>query len=181
MRRAAHAAAVFGLLLWSSTARAEELGVRILRYGHMRGEPSKGERDPTLKEDTLSGVVPMRDARIVQPGGRILGRYCEGFGIEFQVLGLRPGATAVLLVRNRHPLLTRPDGAQSEEDVFEIRVSSERSWIGFTFAETWSLVPGRWSFTLSHDGKTLAEQVFDVERAPDAGSLETNGCAVPVS
>lgn len=177
----AAAAAAFGLLAWAGAVRAEELGVRILRYGHMRGEPSRAERDPSLKQDTLSGVVPMQDARIVQPGARILARYCEGFGIEFQVSGLQPGTAAVLLVHNRHPRLIRPDGAQSDEDVFEIRVSGERSWIGFTFAETWSLVPGRWSFTLSKDGRTLAEQTFDVERAPDPGSLEANGCAVPVS
>ena len=181
MRHTARAAPLLALLAWVSVARADELGVRILRHGHMRGEHSHGERDPTLKQDTLSGVVPMHDARIVKPGGRILARYCEGFGIEFQVSGLQPGATAVLLVRNRHPLLTRPDGAQSDEDLFEMRVGSERSWIGFTFAETWSLVPGRWSFTLSHGGRILAEQAFDVERAPDAGSLEANGCAVPTS
>lgn len=181
MARLARAAPLLALVAWAGPGRAEELSVRILRFGHMRSEPARGERDPTLKQDTLSGVVPMRDARIVQPGSRILARYCEGFGIEFQVSGLRPDATAVLLVQNRHPMLTRPDGAQSQEDVFETRIGNGRSWIGFTFAETWSLVPGRWSFTLSKDGRTLAEQAFDVERAPDAGSLEANGCAVPVS
>lgn len=187
-RAAALAAAAAGMatLVFSTPvppARAEEVVVRVLRYGEMRGEEARGGRDPTLRDDTLSGVVPMANTRIVQPGSNIQARYCEGFGMEFQVVsGLEPGATVVLLVRNRHPRLTRPDdGAQSEEDQYEIRVGAAPSWIGFTFAETWSLVPGRWSFTLQHDDRTVAEQGFDVERARDPGSLEANGCATPVS
>lgn len=164
------------LLLLAAPAHAQPLRIEILRFGEWATDPANTPRDPALRDDTLSGVQPVRLLSITRDGPDVAGRYCAGFGLTFRVDGLANGATAVLLVRNRHPRLTRPDGASSEEDAFEIRVGSDTSWTGFLFAESWSLVPGRWTFSLSHQGRELARQEFDVRRAENPGSPEENGC-----
>ena len=173
-------AALLAAALPGLPAPAAELSVDILQYGEIRGRPA-GENDPALRDDTLTGVQPITRPSFVSQGASLVARYCTGFGILFRVRGLYPGETAVLQVRNTHPKLVRSDGASSTVDQFEVRVGTDPSWVGFTFAETWSLVPGRWALAVEHGGKVLAEQAFDIRVAPDPGSLEANGCATPMS
>ena len=173
-------AALLTAALAAPPVQAAELSVEILQYGEMRGRPA-GEHDPALRDDTLSGVQPIARPSFASKGSSLVVRYCSGFGIMFQVRGLYPGELAVLQVRNTHPRLVRSDGASSTVDRFEVRVGTDPSWVGFTFAETWSLTPGRWTLALEHGGKVLAEQAFDIRVAADPGSLEANGCATPMS
>jgi hypothetical protein len=154
-----------------------ELRVEILRAGAWASDPSGDRPDPALRDDTLSGVQLLSPPRYTGEGPAVEARYCTGFGLTFRLEGIPAGETPVMLVRNLHPRLTRPDGASATEDVFEMHAGPGALWTGFMFAEDWSLVPGEWVFTLSVQGRELARQAFSVRRASDPGSPEANGCA----
>ena len=164
--------------LGAGAARAQGLSVEIMQRGEYVAEPG-GPPDTDLKADTLSGVQTVARPRFVHEGEQVEGRACASFGIMFRVLGIPPGRTAVLTVRNSHPRMVRPDGVAGWEDTYEVRVGQDPSWVGFTFVYGWELVPGAWAITLSYGGRDLAQQRFEVRRAGDAGaSDETCGAAV---
>ena len=160
-------------------ALAQELTVEVLNRGEYVAERG-GEPDADLKADTLSGVSAVTQPRFTRPGTEIEGRFCGSFGVMFRVRGIPPGETAVLTVRMSHPRMVRPDGVAGTEDTYEVRVNQAPSWVGFTFAESWSLVPGPWIITLSQGGRDLAQQGFNVRRADDPGTLAGN-CAAAIS
>lgn len=172
------AAAALLLLLPASPARAAPPErAEIVEYGEYVAARDLGEPDPALRSDTLAGVRLSSEPHFTTRSERVEGRYCNRFGIRFRVL---PPALRKLTVRLDHPTWTRPDGATGATDWFEVLVGAEPGFAGFSFDESWTLVPGAWTISVLDGEQVLASQRFTVTDG-DRGVLPDGGCSVPVS
>lgn len=90
------------------------------------------------------------------------------FGFRFLIVGEPIGrqVTLTLVTNFPPPGLRQPTAAQAvqrDSYVQTARLGSE-SFIGYTFDETWEMVPGVWKFEIwdEHNHRKLAEQSFTV-------------------
>ena len=171
----------FALLLGlaPAPALADQLVVRIGRIGEVVA-PEAGPAEPP-RPGNVAGTTPVGDPKFLQLGPEIEGTPCRQFGMEFRAVNLPPGATSQVLVQLTHPLWTRPDGQTGTTETNVSSVSSDRwTYVGYTLEESWSLVPGRWTFTISQGPRVLVTTQFNVTVEPGQ-TMPADGCSAPTS
>ena len=166
-------------LLAATPAMAASLAVQMGRMGEVVAEEAGPPEAP--RPGNVVGSTPVRPPRFVHLGSDVTGVFCRQFGLEFRAANLPPGEAAAVVVQLQHPLWTLPDGRTSTMETNVSGIDADHwSYTGYTLEEGWSLVPGRWTFTISQGPRVLAVADFDVTVEP--GQTEpVNGCEVPTS
>jgi hypothetical protein len=134
-----------------------------------------------LLPGNLAGVTGVTSPKLIHPGHRIDGAYCRQFGFSFHATNLAPGVSAPVTVQVTHPLWRLPDGRSGTVEMWTSVLEGNRwSYVGYSFTEAWSLVPGTWTFTVSQDGRVLTEQSFQLDVAPGQ-TMPLQGCDPSIS
>ena len=156
------------------------LALRLGRAGEVVA-PEAGPSQPPLPGN-VAGTTPVLDPRFIHLGPDVEGTYCRQFGIEFRASNLPAGSIEPVVVQLSHPLWTRPDGQSGTVETNVSNVSSDRwTYVGYTLEESWSLVPGTWTFTISQGPRVLATSSFNVSVDSDQQRLPPGGCSAPTS
>jgi hypothetical protein len=171
--------ALAGVILAAGPARAAPLQIEVAGAGEVF---TRDVGEPKLLPGNLAPVSGVTSPVMIHPGHRIEGSYCHGFGFSFRPINLPPGRQVPIVVRVTHPLWTLPDGRSGTQESWDSVIDSPKwSYVGYSFDEAWSLVPGTWIFTVTTaDGRLLTEQSFQVDVAPDQ-TLPKEGCTQEVS
>jgi hypothetical protein len=129
----------------------------------------------------LAPVDNVGTPKLIHPGHRIDGAYCHQFGFSFRALNLPGDQTADITVQLTHPLWRLPDGRSGTEEVWTSTLRGNIwGYVGYSFTEAWSLVPGQWRYTITQGGHVLTEQEFQVEVEPGQ-TWPDQGCAPSIS
>lgn len=148
------------------SAGAEEArfdGIEIVDTGLYRLELGKETPDPNAPGEMMASV---EKAELIESTTTVPGALGREFGLRYRVLGEPAGAEVTFDFHYTYP---SPGLADPERDapLLEERFSRQRTigkteFTGFGFDNPWEIVPGTWTFEISHDGKTLATQSFEV-------------------
>ena len=171
----------FALLLLCAPvcAHADQLIVRIGRAGEV-ATVEAGPSQPPLPGN-VAGSTPVHDPKFLQLGTEIDGTPCRQFGLEFRAVNLPPGVSVPVTVQLSHPLWTRPDGQSGTVETNVSDVTGNRwTYVGYTLEESWSMVPGTWTFTISQGPRVLATTSFNVSVEPGQ-TVPVEGCSAPTS
>ncbi len=165
--------------LAAGSARANPLEVEIGRIGEVTAADA-GPTTPPLPGNVV-GSTPVLDPRYVTQGPEVEGAFCKQFGFEFRARNLPAPLSMPVEVRLDHPLWTLPDGRTSTREVNGSGIDSDHwTYSGYTLEESWSLVPGTWTFSVMAGGAVLATASFNVTVEPGQHMPE-GGCAAPTS
>ena len=147
-------------------ALADPLSLSLGRLGQVVAQEAGPPEPP--RPGNVVGSTPVLQPRFTHLGPDITGVYCEQFGLEFRAANLAPGVVQPVTVTLQHPLWTLPDGRTSTAETNTSFVSPDRwTYTGYTLEESWSLVPGTWTFVISQGPRVLASASFNV--TVDAG------------
>ncbi len=177
MRRVLAGAAA--LLLWHGAAQAKVKAV-IVEWGEIEaatGSPLGQE----YQEHSLGHGRELLSTRFINHDTTIPAQLCRRFGFRAW-LTRAPGDVlpSRILLRLRHPVLTRSDGVTGSEDTLMVPVNSGAVGDAFTFDEPYEMQPGEWIFDLLVGDEVAATQRFTiVPREP--GSQPSIGAAPPTS
>jgi len=159
-----------------------QAAVRITGYGEFSVARELGIREPQVVDGDPEPVKSVDGVRLIEQTGQIEGRLCRRFGIRFILDGMGTDGVMPIIVRTRHPAITRPGGVSSTGGRYASSIGGDQpGWVGFTFDYPWELVAGTWSFAIMSDETVLAEQRFVVTVPPDADQPPPGGCGAPVS
>ncbi len=161
------------------SAKADSLRLTIGRLGQVVAQEAGPSEPP--RPGNVVGSTPVLEPHFTHLGSDIEGVYCEQFGLEFRAANLPPGIVQPVTVTLQHPLWTLPDGRTSTVETNVSFVSPDRwTYTGYTLEESWSLVPGTWTFVVSQGAQVLATASFNM--TVDAGqTLPTDGCTARTS
>ncbi len=171
---------VMGLafVLASGAAHAAPLQLEVAGAGEVLA-PDIGEA--RLLPGNLASVTGVGTPKLIHPGHRIEGVYCHQFGFSFRATNLPAGQVAPITLQVMHPRWTLPDGRSGTQETWTSILQGNRwSYMGYAFTESWSLVPGTWSFTVLQEGRVLTQQDFQLDVAPGQ-TMPLEGCVAAVS
>ena len=156
--------ALFGFLSLAVTAHAQTVErITISNPGIYRSETEKIEDAP----NSVRGVFrTVRNPQLIERTERIPGLLGTHFGVNFELTGQTNGAPVTIRFLTRFPApgLRDPKTGKTlltSENDRQFRVG-EFAYRGFTFDESWEIVPGVWTFEFWHEGKLLAAQKFEI-------------------
>ena len=134
----------------------------IVQWGELEAEDG-GPLGPEYEQHGLGPGRQVDDARYINHDTTIKAQLCRRFGIDAW-LAKGPGDEWPdrVMVRVRHPTLTRPDGVSGAEDTLLLPTRNGRLGDIFTFDEPWERVPGSWTFEVVVAGEVLASKEFTV-------------------
>jgi hypothetical protein len=123
------------------------------------------------------------EATLIKETTTIPASLGTSFGVRIKVTGDPVGAVLKVVGRCTHPKLTDPVSGRSSttEEWNCYPVIGRTGYIGYTFDNSWELVPGKWILQIFYGGKLVATKEFDVTAAehlskhamqPTAGRLE---------
>jgi hypothetical protein len=151
-------AALAGAPAWSAPGRSVEATVES--YGETVSRHSGDHRDAP---DTLSGVVNLvDDVRLLRQTAIICADLGRSFGLWLDVRLPEGVPVARIETRTEHPPMTAPDGRVSRTQRSEMTSVGGRTYFGWSFDHTWEIVPGLWRMSFHHEGRLLAEKLFEV-------------------
>jgi hypothetical protein len=174
-------ALVVAFLIGVATApsRAESVrveGVVITEFGIYQTDDKKVVDDPNLagnKRVVTSNVV--RKAETTQ----IPGQLKTIFGVRYKIVGAPVGQPVELQFATKFPDpgLKDPSSGQAIRDnsFAQIRTIGDIHYRGYGFDNDWEIVPGKWTFQFSYEGRILAEQVFYVSKTEQSCSAPSDG------
>ena len=169
-------AALATALAVPTVARAKVLAT-IIEWGEIEATtgPPLG---PEYQEHGLGPGRELTASHYVNHDTTIPAQLCRGFGIHAIVTaGPNDTLPARILMRLRHPKLTRPDGASSEEDTLLVPLNSGIIGDAFTFDQPYEAQPGTWTFELVIGGDVIASQAFTI--VPRDPGTPASLCASP--
>ena len=154
-------------LLSPFTVRARVQAV-IVQWGELEAEDG-GPLGPEYEQHGLGPGRNVHNSHYINHNTTITAQLCRRFGID---AWLAKGPDDVwpsrVLVRIRHPTLTRPDGVSATEDTMLLPTRGGQLGNVFTFDEPWERAPGLWRFEVEVNGEVVAAQDFTVVM-PQAG------------
>jgi hypothetical protein len=164
--------------LGGGAARAATVQLEVAGAGEVVAQDI-GEA--TLLPGNLAAVTGVASPKLIHAGHRIEGAYCHQFGFSFHALNLAPDETIPVTVQVTHPRWTLPDGRSGTQETWTSALEGNHwGYVGYSFTEAWSLVPGTWSFTMSQGTHVLTQQNFQLDVAPGQ-ILPLDGCAPSIS
>jgi hypothetical protein len=132
-----------------------------------------------IYRDTRTGVAPaplavtgttnlVTNVRLQQKTTTIPALVGMTFGMQYKVVGARPGTVVTLRCVTRLPSqgVTNPDtGRKFSVSEFEAEaVVGVTTYLGYSFDLDWEVETGPWTLEIWHDGRKLAEKTFIVTR-----------------
>ena len=164
--------------LGSGAARAATLQLEVAGAGEVVAQDI-GEA--TLLPGNLASVTGVGAPKLIRPGHRIEGVYCHQFGFSFRATNLAAGQIVPVTVQVTHPRWTLPDGRSGTQETWVSTLKgNEWSYVGYAFTESWSLVPGTWSYSVLQGEHVLTQQNFQLDVAPGQ-TMPLQGCVAAVS
>ncbi len=114
---------------------------------------------------TTSGVRSVgQDYRLLQRTTHVCAALNTTFGLRVELPGFDKTAVLPVTIGIDHPVMTNHAGrAQSHDSTLAELHGDTPHFTGWTFADPAKLLPGRWRFTVSHQGVQLLQQDFDVD------------------
>jgi len=108
---------------------------------------------------TVSGTINLveRSPDFIGPGPEVPARLGIGFGVKVR---MAPGLTGRATVRVQHP----PMGPQAvTRQHWQTTLTDERAqYLGYTFEQSYELLPGPWSLSASANGRPIYSVSFTV-------------------
>ena len=113
---------------------------------------------------SVNGSHVVGTARLLGHATRVCAKLGTAFGVKFN-LSTAAGVNALPVTLGiEHPAMTNYAGQNQTEDDFQASLKAGTPFLSFwVFESEAELKPGRWRFTLSHGGVTIADQPFDVD------------------
>jgi hypothetical protein len=158
-----HCVVPVGLLALGSPALAQQPAARgfgIVEAGMYTRQVVSSQRDS-------NGVVQnvISDPQLIGGNTRIPARLGVSFGFRFIVSG-PPGTKATVRKETKYPAPgARPPGSASPlaHSSVSLEVPMNRvRFTGYTLAEPWELIPGKWVISIWQGDRKLGEQQFTV-------------------
>lgn len=156
------------------------LSAFIVDWGEVRADVA-GLLAPDRDDHSLTPTLSIREPEFTRRTSETEARLCRQFGVQ-HLLKADAGTPLprLLRVHVRHPRLTRPDGASSEEDSFltavtprpppntppGVEIGSTAAFFMFNYA--WEMQPGAWTFEFRDGDALVASKTFTVTAPPDA-------------
>ena len=163
--------ALLALPLCAGPAQAK-VGAVIVAWGEIDASTG-GPLGPDYQERSLGQGRELHDARYINHDTQIPAQLCRRFGITaWLTFGPGDAMPERILLRLRHPELTRPDGVSASEDDLMVPVNRGSIMDAFTFDEPYEAQPGPWTFELLSGADVLAAQTFTIV-TPPPGSPRT--------
>jgi hypothetical protein len=159
-----HWPVAFGLLAVGTPAAAEPSKVR----GFAVMETGIYTRDIISSERDSNGVVRnvISNPQLVAGTTRIPAKLGVSFGFRFMVSGAPTDAKVTVRKETRYPAPgARPPGSASPLAVSSVSTDvplNRVRFTGYTLAEPWELVPGKWVISVWFGDRKLGEQQFTV-------------------
>jgi hypothetical protein len=147
--------------------------ITISNPGIYRSETEKIEDAP----NSVRGVFrTVRNPQLIEQTKRIPGLLGTHFGVNFRVAGQPDGASVTIRFVTRFPApgLRDPKTGKTiltSENDRQFRIG-EFAYRGFTFDESWEIVPGVWALEFWFEGKLLAAQKFEIVKADTPAQSE---------
>ncbi|SRR6266571_960670 len=147
---------------------ADEPKGKITGYGILT--PAKTNRVVKSPETaTATRKVTQGMGTITTTTTNIPAKLGLSFGIHYQVTNLPIEEGELDLIRmGTTPALTNPNGRTSTSYEYPVRRTVHNGKIiseaFYTFDNEWELVPGRWTFEIKFNGRSLCKQEFTVVR-----------------
>jgi Domain of unknown function (DUF3859) len=136
--------------------------VELVEFGTFRKTRSNGLMSaPNAIAEMEHAVV---DAKLIKETTTIPASIGTSFGVRIKVTGDPDGAVVKFTGRCTHPKLSDPVSGRSstteEWDCYP--VIGRTGYIGYTFDNSWELVPGKWILQVFYGAKLVAKKEFDV-------------------
>ncbi len=158
---------LLGVIVFAGCANAQHVEqIRISNAGIWWLETERIENAPT----SIKGFFRIvKNMRLAERTDRIPAAVGTSLGINFQIIGEPNGAPVTIRYTTRFPSpgLRDPKTGKvllTSENDRQHRIG-ETSFRSYSFDEDWEIVPGVWSLEFWHEGKLIAAQKFDVEKA----------------
>jgi len=172
--------AVFGLVIFSPGAVAEQLNAEIIEFGYYKknSEP-KRYKNP----GTVSGYVQEGgDVELIEKTDRIPAEKNRLFGFKFRVTGLTNMLSTQLVLKVTHPEIKRGNGSVATSYSYPILLDVKDGVIenqaGYSLDHGYELVAGEWTFELWYYKQKIVSQTF-FTYFPDKGLDQKESGASP--
>ena len=137
-------------------------GVEVVEFGTFKKTRSNGLMSaPNTIAEMERSVV---DAKLISQTTTIPASIGTSFGVRIKVTGDPDGTILKFTGRCTHPKLTDPvSGRSSTTEEWDCHPVIGRSgYIGYTFDNSWELVPGKWILQVFYGATLVAKKEFDV-------------------
>lgn len=132
--------------------------VEITEYGLYDAWESGSRGAPETSKGTTYRV---QQPRLIERTHCIPARPGVRFGIMARVADPSAGIASVR-IEVEHPPFALADGRRTTREAWPSFLGDEPTYNGWLFEETYELVPGRWTFSVTRNGRVAARQVFEV-------------------
>ena len=159
-----HWPVAISLLAAGTPAAAQQPAVR----GFVVVEKGMYTRAVVSSQRDSNGVVQnvVSDPQLVLGTKQIPAKLGVSFGFRFFLTGTPPGAKVTMRKEVRYPAPgARPPGSASPLVLSSVSTDvplNRVRFTGYTLAEPWELIPGRWVISLWAGDRKLGEQEFTV-------------------
>ena len=111
------------------------------------------------------------EASLIESTTDIHAAVGTSFGIRVKFIGEPDGATIPCTAKCLHPKFTDPTSRQSSEveQWDNVGTIGSAGYIGYTFDNSWELVPGQWTIQIFVGSKLRVEKAFKVIVSGNAG------------
>jgi hypothetical protein len=144
----------------AEAAPQRQLAARIDGYGETVSRSSGASREAP---GTLSGVVNLVDnVELLRETSIICADLGRSFGLWLDIELPEGMLFTQLETRTEHPPMRTPDGRTSDTQRSHMLTTGGRTYFGWSFDHTWEIVPGLWRMSFHHEGRLVAEKLFEV-------------------
>ncbi len=145
-------------------------GVQVEEFGSFRKTNELGIMPAPRAIAGMANAV--NGATLIEKTAEILASRGTSFGLRVSVTGQPDGAVVQLTCRCVHPKFTDPVSGRSStvEEWNSQPIIGRAAYIGYTFDNSWELVPGKWTIQISYGATLVARKEFNVTVAAHASN-----------
>ena len=142
--------------------------VQVVEFGRFRKTDAAGIMPAPRSITGLANAV--NAATLIEKTTEIHATKGTSFGLHVRVIGQPDGAVLQFTCRCVHPKFTDPiSGRSSTVEEWNSRAAIGREvYIGYSFDNSWELVPGKWTIQIFYGATLVAQKEFNVTFAAQA-------------
>lgn len=143
--------------------------VQVVEFGSYRRTNQGYHAAPR----TITGKTnAVSDATLIEKTTEIHASKGTSFGLGYMVLGQPDGAVVQFTCRCIHPTFTDPVSGRSStvEEWNSQAIIGRAAHLGYTFDDSWELVPGKWTIQVFYGATLVARKEFNVTLVAPASS-----------